>query len=358
MATADEVLGKVTEFDAKYASSIEEIKSAIADIQKKQNMSIGEVKKVGLREDSKGIIEYFSGKTREFKAVAANTTATVAAPTQGGYLAPGIWDDKVSRKMFDETPLVSEIDTINIKAPVVNVAVETALPTANWVGEIDTRASTVPGMGYKPINIRQLVTKVPVSRLLLDTANIENAESYVIDRAGKSMGMAIGNSILNGSGSTQPSGILGDSALPLNKSGKAAALDTANIIDAIGSIPNDADPNAKFFMNRKTWATVIKTFGADSSYVGLGIKEGIGRSFFGYPVVLCGGMPDVAANAVPILFGDMKAAYKGAVVGGTEFLRDECGDATNGVVNLFFYKNFGGALVQPGALVGIKITAS
>lgn len=356
MTTAEEVLGKVTEMDQKYVSSLDELKSAIADIQNAQKQSLNPTASIDA--DTKGMIDYFAGRQREFKAVAAGTTATVAAPTQGGYLAPTLWDDKVSRKMFDDNPLVSEIDVLNIKAPVVGVAVETSLPGANWVGEIDARTSVTPGMGYKNINIRQLTCKVPVSRLLLDTANIENADSYIIERASKSMGIALGNAIINGSGSNQPSGILGDSTLVTMKSGAAAALKTENIIDAIGAIPNDADPNAKFFMNRKTWATIVKTFGADSSYVGLGIKDGIGRSFFGYPVVLCGGMPDVGANAVPVLFGDMKSAYKGAVVGGTEFLRDDYSDATNGVVNIHFYKNFGGALVQPSALVGLKITAS
>ena len=355
MATADEVLGKLTEFDAKYATSFDEVKSAIADIQKKQAFAHSVPQ---MDEDVKGMIDYFAGRTREFKAVAAGTTATVAAPTQGGYLAPTLWDDKVSRKMFDDTPLLSEIDVLNIKAPVVGVAVETSLPGANWVGEIDARTSVTPGMGYKNLTIRQLTCKVPVSRLLLDTSNIENAESYIIERATKSMGIALGDAIINGSGSNQPSGILGDSGLVTQKSGKASALDTKNIIDLIGAIPNDAEPNAKFYMSRQTWAEVLKTFGTDSAFVGLGIKEGVGRSFFGYPVVLCGGMPAVASNNVPILFGDMKSAYKGAVVGGTEFLRDEYSDATNGVVNIHFYKNFGGSLVQPSALVGLKIGTS
>ena len=53
-----------------------------------------------------------------------------------------------------------------------------------------------------------------------------------------------------------------------------------------------------------------------------GLVEGQPRPLLGYPVVEAEDMPDIAANALPIAFGNFKAGYLIAERSATQILRD------------------------------------
>jgi HK97 family phage major capsid protein len=89
------------------------------------------------------------------------------------------------------------------------------------------------------------------------------------------------------------------------------------------SDPSEYRKSAAFVMNRRTQATLRKLKDADGNYLWQPPAQPGGRAMLlGFPVVEAEDMPDIAADATPIAFGDFARGY--LVVGRTcvRVLRD------------------------------------
>ena len=78
--------------------------------------------------------------------------------------------------------------------------------------------------------------------------------------------------------------------------------------------------------------------------------------FMGYPVVEAEDMPVVAANAVPLAFGDFREGYLIADRVGMRITRDEI--TTPGYVKFYVRKRVGGKLRNTQAIKLLKIAAA
>jgi len=97
------------------------------------------------------------------------------------------------------------------------------------------------------------------------------------------------------------------------------------LIDMTVDLPTKYTSGAKFIMNRRTFATlrkVVDTAGRpllvnsqDRGFVGAS-----GFDILGYPVLIDDNMPDVAANATPIIFGNLAQAFRLLPVSGSDFM--------------------------------------
>ena len=76
----------------------------------------------------------------------------------------------------------------------------------------------------------------------------------------------------------------------------------------------------------------------------------------GYPVLICEDMPDVAANAYPVAFGDFRAGYTIAERPDLRILRDPF----SAKPHVLFYatKRVGGAVTDFAAIKLLKIAVS
>jgi HK97 family phage major capsid protein len=66
-------------------------------------------------------------------------------------------------------------------------------------------------------------------------------------------------------------------------------------------------------------------------------------------------MPDVAADATPIVFGDFASGYAVADRVGFDILRDDYTGAANGIIKLHARRRVGGRVVMGEALAKLKI---
>lgn len=80
------------------------------------------------------------------------------------------------------------------------------------------------------------------------------------------------------------------------------------LIDATVVVPSAYLGNSKWYMNRKTQATIRKLKDADGRP--LLQFEGGAFNLLGHPVVLEDYMPNIAAESFPIIFGDLNSAYR------------------------------------------------
>lgn len=352
-----ELVGTIGAGVKSYNDRIAQLTDTVSELQKKMLLQ-GGAGPTGVSAEVKSMMDYFSGKTSdaEYKATAANTGAVLNGPN-GGYLAVEEYTRKVITKMVDDNPLIPEIDMYSISANIAGFPVEKDLPEANFVGEIDTVGDSKLSLAMANVPVKQMSVNIPMSRVLLNSSNVVDVEGYAIERTSKAIAHKMGKVILTGDGVNQPQGILNSKDLKTVKSGAAMSVTVDQLFAAAGAIPEEASANAKWYMSRQTFFTLAGVFGKDSSYINMGLGESMPRSIFGYPVVLCGDMPAFASGSKSILFGDMKAAYKGVQSGPLEFLRDPYSSSAQNVVNLRYWANFGGALVQPEAIIGIKTGA-
>lgn len=340
-----------------YKMQIKSLTDAVAEMQKKSALT-GTAGGNVMSPEYKQMLEYIGGRADVpgTKASASGTGAVLNGPN-GGYLAVEEYANKVITKMIDENPLLPEIEMFNISANIMGLPVERGIPSASFLGELDKVSDSNLNLTMVNIPVKQMAVKIPLSRVLLRSANIVNVEQYAIERTSKAIAHKMGQVILNGDGVTQPQGILNAKDLKTVKSGAAASVTSDQLFAAVGSIPEEANANAKWFMSRKTFFDIAGVLGKDSNFINMGWGESVPKTLFGYPVVLCGDMPNLAAGSKSILFGDMRAAYKGVQSGPLEFLRDEYTSADQNTVNMRYWTGLGGALVQPEAIIAVKTGA-
>ncbi len=173
--------------------------------------------------------------------------------------------------------------------------------------------------------------------------------------------------IVNGDGLGKPSGILlnagGAGAPAVVNSGDAALVTADGIIDLAYSLLARYTRNARFFFNRtSTGRAIAKLKDADNRYLFArgsmddALATARPDSLVGFPISETDFMPDVAANALPILFGDPKAYYKVMRVGfSIQILKEIV--ATSNRVRLLGRMRIGGQVAEDWRLKLLKISA-
>ncbi|MFN7168051.1 MAG: phage major capsid protein, partial [Pannonibacter sp.] len=95
------------------------------------------------------------------------------------------------------------------------------------------------------------------------------------------------------------------------------------LIDLISSLRAGYRQNARFVMNRRTQAAVRKMKDADGNYIWQPpARAGAPATLINFPVTEAEAMPDIAANAAAIAFGDFQRGYLVVDRQGVRILRD------------------------------------
>lgn len=292
----------------------------------------------------------------------------VADGPAGGYLAPADWTTEMLRNLVQQSPVrsaarVGSMSTANLYIPkrLRNV-------TARWVGEIELRSQTEPAFGQVEIVAHEAAAYVDVSNQLLEDAAIDIGAELAFD-FGEEFGRLEGASFINGDGVKKPIGLLFDKTVPttavagstflLTTPAKGANSVLADILLAfVYSLPIFYRARAAWMMNGPTIAAIR------------GIKDGTGRfiwqeslsvgqppTLLGFPVIEAPDMPDLAAGAVPILFGDFQRGYRIYDRVGVSILRDPYSLATVGQTRFHARMRVGAAPVQTEAYRALSVVA-
>jgi len=128
------------------------------------------------------------------------------------------------------------------------------------------------------------------------------------------------------------------------------------LLDLNLSLPEQYDSNARYLMNKTgSYKTVRKLKDSNNRYLlgnGLGdsgMVTGNLRELDGYPIVWSGLMPDPAANATPIIFGDFQGYQLVNRVGfSIQVLRELYAELNQ--VAIVGRIRFGGQVIEPWRL--------
>ncbi len=304
------------------------------------------------------------GRETELKSV---TGATVA---DGGYAVPREIDALIAAQLKTISPFRGIAQIVQTGTAGYRKLITNSTANSGWVSETAARPETltskfteiVPPMG-------ELYANPSASQAMLDDAAF-NLEEWLANEIATEFARAEGAAFINGTGTNQPKGFLQqptaltvDATRPFGTlqhivTGNAAAFDTApelKLIDLVHALRAGHRQGAVFVMNTKTLASVRKFKAADGSFLWQpGLFEGAPARLLGYPVIEAEDMPDIAANALPIAFGNFRNGYIITERRETSILRDPY--TNKPYVNFYATKRIGGQVLDSDAIKLLKIS--
>ena len=313
----------------------------------------------------KGFVDGYlrRGRETEVKSISG------AALSDGGYAVPRAVDAVIARELASISPIRSIAQVVQTGTAGYRKLVATGGTASGWVSETAGRPETAtPNFAEIAPPSGELYANPAASQAMLDDAGFD-LESWLASEIAVEFARAEGAAFVSGSGANQPEGFLGaptsedfdeDRAfgtLQYIGSGDAAGFDAnpdAKLIDLVHTLKAGHRQGASWVMNSATLATVRKLKTADGAFLWQpGMVEGQPDRLLGYPVVEAEDMPDVAAGAFPIAFGNFRHGYLIAEHSATRVLRDPF--TNKPFVHFYATKRVGGKVLDSNAIKLLKI---
>jgi HK97 family phage major capsid protein len=315
----------------------------------------------------KGFIDGYlrRGRTAEVKSL------TTQVPGDGGYAVPREIDAMIARELTAISPIRALAQVVQTGTSGYRKLIATGSSASGWVSEAAARPETAaPQFAEVAPPTGELYANPAASQAMLDDAAFD-IESWLASEVAQEFARAEGAAFVHGTGVDQPLGFLSSpvstlddgarafGALQYLGSGDAAGFGIepdARLIDLVHTMKAGHRQGASWVMNSSTLAEVRKLKTADGAFLWQpGLVEGQPDRLLGYPVIEAEDMPDVAAGAFPVAFGNFRAGYLIAERSATQILRDPF--TNKPFVHFYATKRVGGQVLDSAAIKLLKIEA-
>jgi HK97 family phage major capsid protein len=271
------------------------------------------------------------GLTVEEKAL------STAVAADGGYLVDPVTAAQIVGVLRSSASIRAIANVVTVEASAFDVLVDHTDIGSGWATETGAVAETgTPQVDRISIPLHELSALPKASQRLLDDSAFD-VEGWLAQRIADKFSRAEAAAFVAGDGIDKPTGFLNydkvaNGAWAWGKLGYVAtgaagdfnAIDPADaVVDLVYSLGARYRANASFVMNSKTAGAVRKMKDADGRFLWSdGLAAGEPARLMGYPVMIAEDMPDIAANAYAIAFGDFRAGYTVAERPDLRILRD------------------------------------
>lgn len=315
----------------------------------------------------KGFVDGYlrRGREAEIKSITGTT------PADGGYAIPRALDALIASELKSVSPIRAIAQVVQTGTSGYRKLVATGGVASGWVSETAPRPGTdTPQFAEIAPPAGDLYANPAASQAMLDDAGFD-LENWLASEIAMEFARAEGAAFVTGNGVNRPAGFLtaptataADGTRAFGQvqyigSGNATGLGSAvegKLIDLIHALKSGYRQGASFVMNSATLARVRKLKTADGAFLWQpGMVEGQPDRLLGYPVIEAEDMPDVAANAFPIAFGNFRAGYLIAEHGATKVLRDPF--TNKPFVHFYATRRIGGQVLDSSAIKLLKIEA-
>ena len=315
----------------------------------------------------KGFVDSYlrQGRDNELKSLSGATLS------DGGYAVPREIDATISARLKNISPIRSIAQVVQTGTAGYRKLVTTGGTASGWVSEVTGRTETsTPSFAEIAPPSGELYANPAASQSMLDDAAFD-LETWLADEIAMEFARAEGAAFVGGTGVNQPKGFLTApitdetdavrtfGTLQFIESGDSLGFDInpeLKLIDLVHSLKAGHRQGASWVMNSATLSEVRKLKAADGSFLWQpGLMEGQPNRLLGYPVVEAEDMPDIAADALPIAFGNFRAGYLIAERSATTILRDPF--TNKPFVHFYATKRIGGQVLDSDAIKLMKISA-
>lgn len=313
--------------------------------------------------------EYNAAFASHMKRGDVNAALNKGTAAEGGYLAPIEWDRTITDRLVRVSPMRSICSVQTISTAGFSKLFNNRGTTSGWVGETDARPNTnTPGFSPLTFTVGELYANPAATQQMLDDSEVD-LEAWLAGEVETEFSYQEGIAFLSGNGTNKPRGLLtyvaGGTNAAVHPWGAIAAVPTLSaggitsdsVIDLITALPNEFTADAKFLMNRNTQGAFRKLKDGQGNYLWQpSFQAGQPAKLGDYPIVDMPGMPDIAANAIPAMFGDFKRGYLIVDRIGIRVLRDPF--TNKPYVQFYTTKRVGGGLQNPDVLKALKVSAT
>jgi HK97 family phage major capsid protein len=349
---------RLTMLDRKTMTYARPALSAMAEVDAPHKKAFGAYLRSGDDDGLRGLV--LEGK--------AMSTAVAA---DGGYLVDPQTAETIRSMLVSTSSLRSVANVVAIDATSFDVLIDRSEVGSGWATETaSTTETATPTIERISIKLHELSAMPKASQRLLDDSAFD-VEGWLAGKIATRFIRAEAAAFINGTGTDQPKGIL----LPTKVANASwvwgqlgyvpttAAADFATtnasdcIVNLVYALTADYRANGTFVMNSKTAGAVRKMKDADGRFMwGDSLQAGEPARLMGYPVLIAEDMPDVAADAYPIAFGDFASGYTIAERPDLRILRDPF----SAKPNVLFYasKRVGGDVTDFAAIKLLKVAVS
>lgn len=296
---------------------------------------------------------------------------STAVAADGGYLIDPQTADTIRSMLVSTSSIRSIASVAHVEALSFDVLIDRSEVGSGWITEASSvTESATPAIERISIKLHELSAMPKASQRLLDDSAFD-VEGWLAGKIATRFIRAESAAFVSGDGVDKPKGFLLPAkvanaswtwgSLGYVASGAASDFPTTNaadcIVNLVYALAADYRANATFVMNSKTAGAVRKMKDADGRFMwsdGLAAAEP--ARLMGYPVLICEDMPDIAANAYAIAFGDFKSGYTIAERPDLRVLRDPF----SAKPHVLFYatKRVGGDVTDYAAIKLLKFALS
>ncbi|MFG1269107.1 phage major capsid protein [Xanthobacter sp. DSM 14520] len=310
------------------------------------------------------------GEAGGLKALEAKALSS-ASGDAGGYLVPSETETEIGRRLAVLSPIRALASVRTIGGGTYRKPFMTSGPVSGWAAETAARPETAsPVLAELAFPAMELYAMPAATQSLLDDAQV-NVEEWLATEVDTAFATQEGVAFVTGDGVAKPKGFLAytkvaESAWAWDKvgyvaTGAAGAFPSATpadpLLDLVYALKAGYRQNATFVMNRQTQGAVRKLKDENGNYL-WAPPAGVGQaaSLMGFPVVESEAMPDVAADAYAIAFGDFRRFYLVVDRAGVRVLRDPY--SAKPYVLFYTTKRVGGGVQDFDAAKLLKFAAS
>lgn len=275
----------------------------------------------------------------------------------GGVLTTTEMDTVITKKIteFDPVRSVSRVRTTGQKS--FDLPIRNTIPTAVFEGEAETGPDSTSAYQLETLTPFRLTFTTPITKdLLMDAAF--DMESEVLQDATEAFAFKEGQKFILGTAFKEPGGIFVNATLQTDAriSGDATLITADSIIQLTGDLKSGYDP--VYMTNRRTLATIRTLVSTDGQFLWLpGLNGPVANTLNGFPYVIGNSIPDIAAQAYVMAFGDFRRGYTIIDRTGMEVVRDEFTLKKRGIIEFTFLRWLTGRVTLTETIKLLKISA-
>jgi HK97 family phage major capsid protein len=267
----------------------------------------------------------------------------------GYLLAPPEMQKEIIKNIIEMTPIRALATVRTIGSDSLKMPRKIGNGAASRIGETQKRTNTGdPAYGVLQFFAPEMFARIEVSQQMLEDSDYD---LFAELREGV-------ESISGTGGSAQMEGILVNPDIGFSKSGDANLLTADGMLTLYSDLKTAYARSAIFGLNRNTLGQVRKLKDSTNQYLWApGIANGMPNTILGAAYAEMADLPNVAANACPVVFADWKKLYVIADRVNVSLQADYTTGADDGLVVFRARRRVGGGVRQAEAGRKLKIAA-
>ncbi len=293
----------------------------------------------------------------QIKLLTEQKTMRMDDATAGGYLSTTELDTTIIKKITEISPVrqVARVKTVSKKT--LEIVVRNSIPVATYEGEAVGGSQSQSAYGNEQLTTNRLTTIVPFTMDLLMDSNWD-LETEINADVVEAFAFKEGNKFVLGDGVKKPEGFLINVTVVADarESASSGTIDGDDLILLTGDLKVGYNPMYGF--NRQTLAFLRTLKGSDGHYIWqAGLAPNVPNTLNGEPYSVFQDMPNIAANALSVVYADFLRGYTITDRTGMLMIRDEITLAAQAIVKITFHRWNTGQVTLSEAFKLLKVKA-